>query len=272
MLKVLSLGAGVQSTTVLLLAIANEIERPDHVIFADTGAEPKAVYEHLEKLRALMTEHEIPFHLVTNGRNLRQDVAALYEAKDGRGTRFVTIPAYTMEAGKPTEGRMRRQCTRDFKVDPIAKLVRQLAGIKRFTGNVPLVEQWFGISLDEIRRMRLSPHKWATYYYPLIDLRWTRDDCKRWLREHGWDSVPRSACIFCPYKSDAEWRHLRDSSPSEWQEAVKVDLELRTSEGMRGEAYLHRSCKPLDQVDLRTNEDHGQANLFEEACEGMCGV
>ena len=36
-LRILSLGAGVQSTTLLYMMIEGEIERPDHAIFSDTG-------------------------------------------------------------------------------------------------------------------------------------------------------------------------------------------------------------------------------------------
>ena len=50
-MKILSLGAGVQSTTVLLMSIRGELPRIDHAIFADTGWEPKAVYEHLDRLK-----------------------------------------------------------------------------------------------------------------------------------------------------------------------------------------------------------------------------
>lgn len=47
-LRILSLGAGVQSTTLALMAAHGEIgAMPDCAIFADTGWEPKAVYEHL---------------------------------------------------------------------------------------------------------------------------------------------------------------------------------------------------------------------------------
>lgn len=47
-LRILSLGAGVQSTTLALMAAHGEIgPMPDCAIFADTGWEPKAVYEHL---------------------------------------------------------------------------------------------------------------------------------------------------------------------------------------------------------------------------------
>ena len=45
-LSALSLGAGVQSTTVLLLALDGTLPPFDAVVFADTGDEPAAVYEH----------------------------------------------------------------------------------------------------------------------------------------------------------------------------------------------------------------------------------
>ena len=52
MLNVLSLGAGVQSSTLALMAAHGEIEpMPDCAIFADTGDEPKDVYEWLKWLR-----------------------------------------------------------------------------------------------------------------------------------------------------------------------------------------------------------------------------
>ncbi len=50
-LRALSPCAGVQSTTMALMAAHGEIApMPDCAIFADTGWEPKAVYEHLESL------------------------------------------------------------------------------------------------------------------------------------------------------------------------------------------------------------------------------
>ena len=48
MKHVLSFGAGVQSTTLLLLSCDGLLPRLDHVIFADTQWEPQAVYRHLD--------------------------------------------------------------------------------------------------------------------------------------------------------------------------------------------------------------------------------
>ena len=50
---ILSLGAGVQSTTLYLMFLHGEITpQIDCAIFADTGEEPESVYEHLEWLKA----------------------------------------------------------------------------------------------------------------------------------------------------------------------------------------------------------------------------
>lgn len=63
-LRVLSLGAGVQSTTLALMATKGEIEAPDCAIFADTGWEPKAVYRHLQWLEDVLP---FPVHRVSAG-------------------------------------------------------------------------------------------------------------------------------------------------------------------------------------------------------------
>ena len=171
-------------------------------------------------------------------------------------------------------GQIRRQCTSEYKVNPLNRKMRELVGLKfrqRFKGGEPLVEQWFGISLDELRRTRLSRHAWSIYHYPLIELKMTRDDCQQWLRARGIDA-PRSACVGCPYHSDAEWRWLRDHSPEDWADACDVDRRIRKRGGMRGDIFLHRSCKPLDEVDLSTPEDYGQMSIWGDECAGMCGV
>jgi len=52
-IRVLNLGAGVQSTMLFLMLVDGELEPVDIAFFADTGDEPKAVYEHLEFLKTL---------------------------------------------------------------------------------------------------------------------------------------------------------------------------------------------------------------------------
>ena len=46
-------------------------------------------------------------------------------------------------------------------------------------------------------------------------------------------------------------------------------------DGVRGtkeKLYLHRSHVPLTEADFATPEDRGQLTMFNNECEGMCGV
>ena len=67
------------------------------------------------------------------------------------------------------------------------------------------------------------------------------------------------------------------NDPVSFADAVEFDHKIRsTGAGLavykEAKQYLHRSCKPLDEVDFRNLEDKGQLNMFNNECEGMCGV
>lgn len=258
-LRVLSLGAGVQSTAVLLMSEAGELPKLDAAVFADTQWEPAEVYQHLDRLTAATAT---PIIRVSAG-SLRAEVMA--NARGETAGQFTRIPVY-IRTDDGQKGMGARQCTRDYKIRPIRRVVREL--MMRAGANH--VEQWVGISLDEVGRMKPSGVKYVTNVYPLVERRLTRWDCQRWLTAHGWDA-PRSACIGCPYHSDAEWRHLK-ADPAAWLDAVEVDEAIRDTQYRNGTGYLHASLVPLPEADLSTPEDHGQLNLFGQECEGMCGV
>ncbi len=258
MLNLISLGAGVQSTTVALMAAAGEIgPMPDGAIFADTGWEPKAVYGHLERLKKALP---FPVYIVSAG-NIRADAIT---RSNTTGQRFAAIPWYTISP-RGKKGMGRRQCTSEYKLNPIKRKVVELNGGQRRKAST---EMWIGISTDEAVRMKPSRVQYIKNRWPLIELGMSRRDCKQWLSNHGWDA-PRSACIGCPFHNDEEWRGL---SPEEFADACEVDTIIRHQPGFRAEQYAHRSLVPLAKIDFRTLEDKGQLNMFNNECEGMCGV
>lgn len=266
MLNIISLGAGVQSSTMALMAARGEITpMPDGAIFADTGAEPKAVYEWLGWI-----EKELPFpvYRVQEG-NIREDIRNHVNTTGQRG--FSAVPWYMITPrGKDAMGR--RQCTSEYKLKPIRRKLRELVGLKKGQRSKEIVaHQWIGISWDEMQRMKESRDGWVKNIFPLIDLRMTRRDCLKWMEEHHYQKPPRSACIFCPFKSNKEWRLLKDESPNEWAEAVQVDREIRNQPKIRAQQFAHSSRTPLDEVDLSTAEERGQYSFLDE-CEGMCGA
>ena len=295
-LRVLSLGAGVQSTTLALMAAHGEIgPMPACAIFADTGWEPNSVYDHLDWL---CSPNVLPFpvHVVSAG-NIREQLMAA-----GEGNRWASIPAFartvtpagskvpiydegddgalvevsTRRTTRETVsiGMIRRQCTTDFKIVPIRRKVRELAGLTRKRSPThPVVEQWIGISLDEIIRVKPSREAWQVNRWPLIEKRMNRRECLAWLRRHDYPEPPKSACIGCPFHDNARWRAMRNHDAEAWTDAVEIDRAIRTGlRGIRGEVFLHRSAVPLEEADLSTAADRGQLDLWPNECEGMCGV
>ena len=270
-LRALSLGAGVQSTTLALMAAHGAVgPMPDCAIFADTGWEPKAVYEHLDWL---MAPNVLPFPVFIVGPgNMRDNLLAA-----GRGERWASIPAFARSVdrrGNVSIGMIRRQCTGDYKIEPIRRKVRELVELTRKRSpTFAVVEQWTGISFDEVIRMKPSREAWQRNRWPLIEERMTRRDCLAWLRERGYPDPPKLACIGCPFHDNSRWRAMRDHDEEAWRYAIDVDRAIRTGiRGIRGEVYLHRSGVPLDEADLSTLADHGQLDLWPNECEGMCGV
>jgi hypothetical protein len=273
MLRVLSLGAGVQSTTIALLSAVGELPPLDVAIFADTGSEPAVVYRHLAWLQ---TPGLLPFpiHIVKAGAvSLGDGMLAAMNGGGGRG--FHARPPLFVRNPDGTKGMVRRQCTGDYKIDPIEKEVRRLLGLKvrqRWPKTL-VAEQWIGISRDEASRMRDSPRAAVVFRYPLIERGWSRNNCLDWLAANGYPTPPKSACTFCPFHSDRAWRELRDTDAAGWNEAVAVDRAVRHGfKNLKGTMYLHASLVPLEDVDLSSPAERGQPNMFENECAGVCGV
>ena len=276
-MKILSLGAGQQSSTIFLMGCYGELmerlgETFEFAIFADTGWETKAVYDWLEFLKSEGTKHGIQIHVV-KVRNIKEDaLVSQVRGKAAGGQRWVSMPYFTL-GSKGERGMIRRQCTGEYKIRPIEKLQRKLLGYKPRQRIPPgSVETWKGISTDEMQRASMSNVRWIEFYYPLIELRMSRGDCLNWFIKRGLPEPPRSSCVGCPYHSNKEWRDLFKNHPEDWNEAVEFYKSIRKCGGMDGDVFIHADRIPLDQVDLTSIEDTGQLSIFREECQGVCGV
>lgn len=287
-LRVLSLGAGVQSTTLALMAAHGEIgPMPDCAIFADTGWEPKAVYDHLDWLSS-PNVLPFPIHRVQRG-NLRDDVISGTSARSGR---FASVPWFlrtTKANGSYSKGKGRRQCTAHYKLEPIALKLRELLGKKGRAYIAPAtVEIWIGISTDEAARQKPPKQHYQIGRWPLLDIKISRNGCYDWLEAHDYPVVrpaaarpaegifswpPKSACEGCPFTDEARWAETKEFRPDVFADLVMIDGILRTggtARGIRAEQFMHRSLVPLDQVVFRPKEP--LPDLFDNECQGMCGV
>lgn len=270
-LRILSLGAGVQSSTLALMAVEGLLTGLDGAIFADTQAEPPAVYTQVDRLEAELSRIDVPLYRVSTG-NLREDSINPQH-------RYASVP-YFVRNPDGSEGMGRRQCTNEYKLTPIMRKCRELLGAKPPTfRTVPrgrVVEQWVGFSVDEIGRANNKRENLYTVKrFPLLEMGISRKDCVKWLESRGWGHTVKSACVFCPYHGNRQWRDMRDNHPEEWADAVDFDKAIRNGGArglpLNGKAYLHRSRVPLDEAPIdhitrteaKERQDEAQHDLFE---------
>lgn len=286
-IEVISLGAGTQSTVMLLMACEGTITpKPAAAIFADTGWEPQGVYEHLAWLEAVST---IPIHRVSAG-NLFDDMMQEENAGRGRGYPYSEIPTFALSTRGKNAGKLmmgKRQCTQHYKIYPIRREVRRLLGYG-LRGNPPAgaAVQWVGISKDEWHRQSDSRVQFVVNRFPLIELNLTRQDCIDWFAERYPDrELSKSSCVGCPFHSDRQWLELARQDPENMAKTVALDAWLRDPVRLARRTeplteYLHRSLRPLGEVlAILERQDREQAKLpgwdadgFGNECEGQCGV
>lgn len=213
-LKVLSYGGGVQSTALVLMVIEGTIERPDYVVFADTGSEMPETLLTVEKIKKVCAEDGLKFETVSYGKSLHES----YRENDA-------LPVVGI-----------RSCTSKFKIDPIKRFMRTIVGHGR--GKI-LVETWLGISTDEIRRASPSSDKWSTRRYPLLELEMSRQDCKNYLSDRGW-TVIKSGCFLCPYQSGKQWSSLNIKHPDLFAYALDMEHAAKRVRNFRGGLWASR--------------------------------
>jgi hypothetical protein len=253
---ILNLGAGVQSTALFLMAREpGAVIHFDLAIFADTGEEPAAVYRHLEYLRSLGQ----PEIRVRSAGKLGDD---LIQGRNSTGRRFVSIPAFT-KSPEGKVGMVRRQCTAEYKIEVVNRTIRrELLGLKP-RQQVPkdvMIHQYFGISTDEAARAerakrRFEGVKHTVPHWPLIE----------------------SSCVFCPYRTNQSWWQLKETDPEGWARAVEIDNALRDEKsvcnrGFRQQLFVHRTCVPLEGIDLRSLQPNALDPIATGECQGMCGL
>jgi hypothetical protein len=250
--KVLSLGAGVQSSTLALMMHHGEVEKADMMIFADTGAEPLVVYHWLDVLTDIC--NDIPFVKVQRDSGLTHGIE---DWISGKTLKKVWPPLFS-EGGGRLFGRI---CTGDYKVKPIRSKIREMS-----SNHCEMIR---GISFDEKRRAKPSDAQWLTHTHPLCDMQMTRDDCKKWVSSKGYPIPPRSSCVYCPNRCNVELEKMKNTSPKDWEGACRMDSLMRRLPLSEKESFVHRSCTPLYDVVF-----NGKAELEpnEFDCEGMCGV
>ena len=269
--EALSIGVGVQSSTLWLMNIAGLITpRAEFAIFADTMRERKGTYEYIDYLDEQGIKAGFPPIMRVSEGDIIADTL-----KKTKGD--VDIPFYTDSNNGNNRGTLNRQCSRVYKIATITREIRRVFGMRKRV-------QWIGFSMDELtRRNDNNSPQYVTLRYPLLEMRMSRDDCKTWLKENGHPEPIKSSCTICPFRSDPEWYQMAKENPDEFHEAKRFDedsrelvpppkntgnqLTLFPEPEKKFHVYLHPSKTPLGAVKFKKGEDtdnHG--------CGSICAI
>lgn len=265
--RILSLGAGVQSTALALMSARGELPMLDFCVFADTGGEPKKVYEHLDWI-----ETQVPFPIIRASRAGDMLGEAALKIASGEVDRAGAsmIPWYVDNP----YGMLPRQCSKEYKTRVVQQVLRDKLGLAKGE-RAPVgikVEQWIGISWDEAQRIKKSELAFIQNRWPLMELGMDRADCHQWSDDRQIRRAPKSSCVYCPFRDDAGWEDMRVNEPQDFAAAIRIDDGIRPGfPGMTGQAYVHRSRVPLRDA-VFVGRDDGQENMFADECEGICGI
>lgn len=294
-LSILNLGAGVQSTALYLMSLRQDepesVPLFDYAIFADTQEEPDEVYRHLDWLESQggpkiirATYGKLGDDLINGHHFVTRKETAKYRPGE-QIAQVYGIPSF-LKSADGRVGLARRKCTSAYKINVINSEIRRLLGVEpgRPVPSNLHVTQYFGLSYDEPNRVikamdRSKRPTWFDPCCPLFDMEMTRRDCLDYLRPITPHETPRSACSFCPFHSNEEWRRIRDTDPKSWARSIEIDDALRLpgsaiAQDFDASHYLHRSCVPLAEapIDVDPGRPGDRSFGFAQECEGMCGL
>lgn len=263
-IQVWSCGGGTQSCAIAALIVQRKLPKPDISVIADTGYETQSTWDYMnDVLIPELRDINIDLVRVDAKKYATNPNAIAYPKKGSKNDFIIQVPVYTERDG--SRAKLQNFCTSKWKIDVINRYVRAEHGYKR-----PNCCHWIGFSRDEQERwvkIMLKPQwKLGQYYLPLVnEIPISRNDAIRIVESMGWPTPPRSACWMCPNRGDFEWRKMIQERPEEFQKACDFEKEIQKTDP---DAWLHKSCKPLSEVDFSQPED-----LFTRPCNsGMCFV
>lgn len=267
-MKILSCGAGMQSTALALMSCEKAMGRSslypdvpiyDAIIFCDLGLEPVWVKRQVEFIQQACEKAGVPFYILDTP--LYQDFMQNFGQR-----RTISIPWWTL--GKDGhKSKMPRNCTIDYKVEMIAKFVRwDLLGYKKGERlrpeDIKAHEMHMGFSAEEKHRCKDNPNQLFINRFPLVAMGLIRADNYRYILEEWGLDTKASACAFCPFHRNYFFQHIRQYEPETYAAVVGVDNLLRDKTPkppMDSDLFISRSRKRI--ADLMP-EDCADAECF----------
>jgi hypothetical protein len=229
-------GGGLNSTAMLLRWV-DELLPLSAVTFADTGGERPETYANVARMSAWLVMRGYP-----------PVVTVRYATREGQ---VITLEERCLSTRRlPSLAYGFKKCSQKFKRQPQEKWAREQPEIVELWARGEKVTKLLGYDADEPHRADRARERYAadlrlpkpspdvrryTYEYPLID-RWNmgREECQEVCEQHGFCSVPKSACWFCPSSSNRDIYTLKDDHPDLLARALEIERTAESTTAGRG--------------------------------------
>ena len=98
----------------------------------------------------------------------------------------------------------------------------------------------------------------------------TRGEINKWMLDNGYPIPPKSSCVFCPFQNNKNWQDMKENHPEDFKHAIEIDDSIRgmSQKGMIDKIFIHRSLKPLKEIDDFLG---GQSSMFDTDGEDWFG-
>lgn len=211
---VVAYGMGVDSTA-MLVGLWQRGERPDLILFADTGDEKPETYAYLEVINGWLDRVGFPRVTVVKNPRPKSNDRSLSESC----VRNRVLPALAYG---------QHQCSIVWKIDPQRKFVKNWQPARDAWAQGLTVTQCVGYDAgprDSVRRFK-AEGKAADGYanrFPLIEWGWDRDRCKLEIAAAGLPIPAKSSCFHCPASKREEIVELRERHPDLYARALDME-------------------------------------------------
>lgn len=189
--------SGGKDSTAMLLRMIDLGEHIDEVLNVDTGMEFPAMYEHIEKIRALVESKGIKFSVLRAKHSFEW---YMFEHE-------IDSKKYGKHKGHGWPTPVIRWCTGWLKRDVLNAYLSQIR--KKYN-----LIQCIGIAADEGYRLERENNQQKTHRHPLVEWGWTETQCLEYCYSLGYDwgglykIFNRVSCWCCPLQAIGELRNL----------------------------------------------------------------
>ena len=244
--KIVSYGAGTNSTA-MLVGLHERGERPDLILFADTGGERPETYAHRDTVSDWCESVGFP-RVVTVRKGGRE------ETLEENCIRMNMLPSIAYGF---------KSCSHKYKIEAQEKYANNNDQCRATWAAGERVLKMIGYDADETHRAKIPEDKKYTYRYPLVEWDWGREECIEAIARAGLPQPGKSACFFCPSSKPQEILQLGRTHPELLQRALAMEAnaELTSVKG------LGRSFAWADLVRF----SEAQLDMFQHTPEIPCG-